>query len=614
MHNLFTLLGIWLILYVGITGTGHLFYNAIFLFTHKERYPRHIVVFWTGFSLLIAILQFLHIFVSLGTDAALSLFGFSLTGYFLNGRRYLKIIYPFHSKKLSSENVIGTANRMAIPLDLVLIAVTVILIAYAVLFTAAASLERPVTLYDTSLYHWQTVTWLQNYHIVPGLANLHFRLGYNSSFLLFAALSAQESWKLFSPHIANGFLIAALLGQWIYLSYKNLKQRRFNPFLIILIYGALFLQHKFQSGAVNSLSTNLAMALFVLATLTLYFFELLDLNEAKTDLTPNRFTAIAIMSVAATAVTMKLSAIPGAAIFSIFTLFLFFRARKNIVDRIVYFIPFFILPVFLAAGYFVQVALVSGWLFYPVPAGNLHLPWSMPKDEVIAQYHAILSWARMPRHNPAIVLNNGFEFWFKPWLHHFKDSLEFQLLSFSIPLLVTLGVAGSLWARSRDIIIRYYMLPVVYTIVSLLFWFYFAPSLRFGSVYFFLLMGITLSLVMHLILLLVKRIYLSRYTYPIMLVIISLYAVIYPMKQVEHSIKNIQEIPKTYPDYPAVRNIVVDNCSRIPLSVLIPVKGNQCGAAPLPCTPYPHPLRLMKAGKLQSGFIPGIPECMETSK
>ena len=614
MHDIFTLLGIWLILYVGITGGGHLFYNTIFLFAREERYPRHIVVFWTGFSLLIAILQILQIFVSLGTDAALSLLGFSLSGYLFNGRCYLKNIFLLLSTGFSSANIIGKAKRMATPLTLLLTGATIILIAYTVLYTVAASLERPVTLYDTGLYHWQTVTWLQNYHIVPGLANLHSRLGYNSSFLLFAALSAQGTWKLLSPHIAMGFLIAALLGQWIYIFYMSLKRRHFNPFLATLIAGVIFINYQFRSGVVNSLSTDLAMALLVLATLTLYFFELLDRSGAKIDTTPNRPAAIAIMATAATAVTIKLSAIPGTFLFLIYILFLFFRTRKGAMDRIRYFAPFFVLPALLCAGYFARLVLISGWLFYPIPAGNLHLPWSMSKGGVITQYRWILSWARMPMKNPAIVLNNGFEFWFKPWFQNFKGSLEFHLLSFSIPLLVILSVAGSFWVRGRNIATRHYMLPIIYTIASILFWFKFAPAIRFGSVYFFLLAGITFSMGIHLILLLGKRIYLGRFTYLIMVVIISLVAILYPMKRVESSIKNIQEIPKTYPDYPAVRKVVVDKCSRIKLSVLVPINGNQCGAAPIPCTPYPHPLRLIKPGRLQSGFMPGIPECMELNK
>ena len=45
--------------------------------------------------------------------------------------------------------------------------------------------------YDTLLYHAQVVKWNFTYPAVPGLAILHERFGYNSSFHLFAAM---PSW------------------------------------------------------------------------------------------------------------------------------------------------------------------------------------------------------------------------------------------------------------------------------------------------------------------------------------------------------------------------------------------------------------------------------------
>lgn len=41
---------------------------------------------------------------------------------------------------------------------------------------------------DTGLYHAHCVKWLVEYGLVPGLANLHYRLGYNSAWFAFAAL------------------------------------------------------------------------------------------------------------------------------------------------------------------------------------------------------------------------------------------------------------------------------------------------------------------------------------------------------------------------------------------------------------------------------------------
>ena len=49
--------------------------------------------------------------------------------------------------------------------------------------------------YDTGLYHAQAIRWIEEYGVVPGLANLHSRFGYNSaSFALSAFFS--ETWLI----------------------------------------------------------------------------------------------------------------------------------------------------------------------------------------------------------------------------------------------------------------------------------------------------------------------------------------------------------------------------------------------------------------------------------
>lgn len=42
--------------------------------------------------------------------------------------------------------------------------------------------------YDTGLYHAQSIRWIEEYGVVPGLANLHSRFGYNSAAFALCAL------------------------------------------------------------------------------------------------------------------------------------------------------------------------------------------------------------------------------------------------------------------------------------------------------------------------------------------------------------------------------------------------------------------------------------------
>lgn len=72
--------------------------------------------------------------------------------------------------------------------------------------------------YDDYLYHAQALRWTEQFRVVPGLANLHSRLGYNSSFFPLQALLGFGFLRNILPvsfvppeHALNGFLTAAIL-------------------------------------------------------------------------------------------------------------------------------------------------------------------------------------------------------------------------------------------------------------------------------------------------------------------------------------------------------------------------------------------------------------------
>src|SRR5215471_855790 len=81
--------------------------------------------------------------------------------------------------------------------------------ALAVVLFLAFRASGPCDYYDTGLYGAQAVRWIMTYPAVPGLANLHGRLGFNSSaFLCVAALSGDS--KDLGIHLFPGFMLTAL--------------------------------------------------------------------------------------------------------------------------------------------------------------------------------------------------------------------------------------------------------------------------------------------------------------------------------------------------------------------------------------------------------------------
>ena len=85
----------------------------------------------------------------------------------------------------------------------------------------------PLMMDDTESYHIQALRWLQTYGTVPGLANLHERYGFNSSWFSFAAVLIP------GPTASNFYTVAnGLISVWFLLYLMNAafsKTSGFSP-------------------------------------------------------------------------------------------------------------------------------------------------------------------------------------------------------------------------------------------------------------------------------------------------------------------------------------------------------------------------------------------------
>jgi hypothetical protein len=78
----------------------------------------------------------------------------------------------------------------------------------------------PIIMDDTESYHLQSIKWIQEYGSVPGLVNLHERLGFNSSWFSSVALFS------FFPTTTGGYtLLNSVLSMWLcYWSISSVSQ------------------------------------------------------------------------------------------------------------------------------------------------------------------------------------------------------------------------------------------------------------------------------------------------------------------------------------------------------------------------------------------------------
>jgi hypothetical protein len=86
------------------------------------------------------------------------------------------------------------------------------------LVIAALSLHAALTqvdAYDTALYHQQAVSWLSRFGVVPGIAWLHFRLGWSSSWFALGASLNHGILAGRASSLLGGFVTTSAVVHWL---------------------------------------------------------------------------------------------------------------------------------------------------------------------------------------------------------------------------------------------------------------------------------------------------------------------------------------------------------------------------------------------------------------
>ena len=172
-------------------------------------------------------------------------------------------------------------------------------LAGGVLLAALAALSAaPVRLYDTGLYHLPAVRWLSEYPVVFGLANLHQRLGTNSSLFPAAALLELPGLRGLSPQLA-AVLVLFFFSTAVARAIRACLRGAPTPSRLLLALGAWPAVLAAADDSVPSLSTDLPVTLLTILSAAL----LLRSGSAE-----GRFEKRAALALAALAVSVKLSA------------------------------------------------------------------------------------------------------------------------------------------------------------------------------------------------------------------------------------------------------------------------------------------------------------------
>jgi len=326
--------------------------------------------------------------------------------------------------------------------------------------------------FDTDLYHAQTVRWYNEYGTPPGLGNLHARLAFNSSWLSLAALFDNGLWDGRSAWVMPAL---ALLGGVLYFLHELIFSRKSGICLYALCILVWLLLKAVRGAASPALyyddPVHVLNAVIVLEAYCL--FSGYNRNLSKKEIND----AANLLMLGASAFMIKPIGAVSLLFSGLLTLFLLIRNAKQTVSS------WFKICVPALCALSIWVAknmFLSGYLMYPLPIFAMPFDWTMPFSLADGYYKAVLAWAKMPGPDAIQSLENGFLFWFKPWLIDNLKSRPFLLLTVFPSLLAII-----IWffnIRYNDIKKAFYFL--IWTFVSIIYWFLTAPDLRFGEGFF----------------------------------------------------------------------------------------------------------------------------------
>jgi hypothetical protein len=344
---------------------------------------------------------------------------------------------------------------------------------------------------DTGYYHAQSIRWIEEYGVVPGLGNLLAPLAID---YLWFQPCALFGFAVFLPqrmHAMGGIVVlwgvAFALGGALGLS-KSLRSGSLlshsDLFRLLMLFPLVEIGN--YAAADSGDEPAALMCLIAIASALLVLERTVVLATVRQTLPAGSVSRLfCLVLLVAFSVAIKLSLLP-LLLLPFFLLVPWFRAVNW---RI-------ILGVFLIGGVIlgpkiIRSVLLSGYLLYPLPQVDFFsVDWKMPKDVLLSEKGYVESMARIRFVEPGAILNGGMGVWLGPWIRHFFSTpigvaVATSMLSLSLQIF---------WFRDRLARLLRSFWPVYATVaIGIAYWFLMAPDPRFG--YGFLSAGCILCLV-----------------------------------------------------------------------------------------------------------------------
>lgn len=443
----------------------------------------------------------------------------------------------------------------------------------------------PVIMDDTDSYHIQSIKWTQDYGTVPGLVNLHNRLGFNSSWFTFTSLFVPLHTNLNFFCLANG-VVSLWMGGYLFssflLSYTNEAKIIHIPAYSFACLG-IFLLAVFCWPMLRGNAANCNYD-FISACMVLVLF--IEVYKCDNHISEWHVFLPELLIWPVFLFTVRIINFP--------LLFLSFFAFIILVKRKEKVLVFLIISLLLVMPFITRNLLLSGYPLFPIYQVDLFsADWKANTEETKKLVYFIKNYNRVSTSFLPIeeTAKLGFRAWVRSWFFH--------LLLYDKIILLT-GILGYIWAFLKLKSLRANRAVNAFAITMLLqilSWFFVAPDPRF--IYGSLLIG---SFTLLFIIFQKLHIPVKKQYFILTNIAISLTLLIYSLHKVftQEQYRNFG-FPIELP-VPVVKEIKLDS---IILRIPEKITGNwnpRCFGTELPCVYEVSPGLKCRGASIRDGF------------
>jgi hypothetical protein len=323
---------------------------------------------------------------------------------------------------------------------------------------------------DGAGYHYLSILWYEKFKVVPGLANLQGRFGFNpASFIIqsaysFTPLTGQAIYPL------NG-VITCLFFFWVLSRlFKHIYSLTgLVYFLFLIIFYRMFL-----GGMAAATPDVLVLACLSYALLISFEYILAGLVNIPKIIAPCLILLFAPIA--------KLSAYPALLIIPMFLYLL-----PKVENRLLFFTTMVLIGLIIYLPWLGRNYVLTGYLIYPSPQLDFfHPDWKVSRDILMIDYDQIVYGSRFDltragemQHLRAVAFGD----WFFPWLYgYIKNNAPLIGLSILLSALFSPVLWMILYLRKKKPGIPLFLLWLIVYMGSWI-WLGTSPDYRFGMAF-----------------------------------------------------------------------------------------------------------------------------------